>query len=458
MEPEEIDNILANIEEIDAETLAHHIFERHITLQQMMDTGELIASKRKEIDGIIKRLQDEEKEKERNHWIKARDSRSNEALNKFIEDYPKGTFSNEAVRLLEELNLSNKEKNKILESLKNNPSEISREKLRNDYLDKILTRDDLIQNGIPSEVIDLLDAPRKGLKHITSIDSDINVFNNKAKEEITEVYFWGFNSSGKTCALGAILSYGVKKQGISPIEGGKSFLYMSQLSNLFARDVAVLPPGTPLEVTHFLPFKIKDKNKNNHNVALFDLSGEIFKAFFKRSAGLDLEKDQVETLEKVENLLKSNNKKIHFFVVDVSKDPLEEDSDGITTQQYLNSMANYLESNKIFKKTTDGIYILATKSDTLGNNREDWTIKAKEHLEEYYRSFTNSLKDAAKKNRIIGKSDKLTLYPFSIGDVYFKDLCLHNEESSKIILKLLQEKTARSRGGFFHSLKNRINQ
>lgn len=108
--------------------------------------------------------------------------------------------------------------------------------------DQLIDFDDLNSIGIDSRFFSCLG----------SADNNILTFNAKALTEIdlpcTEVYFWGIPSSGKTCALGGILSVansGHVARTMAMDKNCQGYAYMNRLADLFKSDKATnLPPST----------------------------------------------------------------------------------------------------------------------------------------------------------------------------------------------------------------------
>jgi hypothetical protein len=101
----------------------------------------------------------------------------------------------------------------------------------------------------------------------------------------------------------------------------------------------------------------------------------------------------------------------------------------------------------VFGKTTDAIYVVVTKSDLMiddeGNpiSKDKRIEHAKKHLNgQYYLSFINTLKDSCKKYSING--GKLTVEPFSLGKVYFRDICDFEGAAAEKIVEILMDRIA----------------
>lgn len=144
------------------------------------------------------------------------------------------------------------------------------------------------------------------------------------KKDYTEVYFWGIPSSGKTCALGAIMSAaknGTNVKAMHPDGNCQGAAYMMQLADLFDPEtVSVLPPRTDVQDTYEMRFTLVGEDGREHKLAFVDLSGELFTCMHLKASGLPFERqEQADAINTLDNILvknKTNNRKIHFFVVE----------------------------------------------------------------------------------------------------------------------------------------------
>jgi hypothetical protein len=207
-----------------------------------------------------------------------------------------------------------------------------------------------------------------------------------------------------------------------------------------------LPAPSPVETTQYLPFSLKKLNeKVTRSVSLIELSGEIFRCFYYKNAGLQLPTQSHEdTFNSLNSFLKSNNRKIHFFFIDYDKDN-RPDGNGITQANYLSAASTYFENNDVFNKSTDAVYIVLTKSDLMldqnGMAINDYNQRvnfAKTYLQSNYISFINTIKNSCKKYSING--GKLEVEPFSLGKVYFKQICDFDGTAAEKLVEILMER------------------
>lgn len=272
----------------------------------------------------------------------------------------------------------------------------------------------------------------------------------KLKAGPTEVYFWGLPASGKTCALGALLS-AANKRGLycgkpTPGSGGK---YRDQLSGLFKTEgICELPASTPDDSIQQMVFTLRDKNNKKHLINFIDLAGELFKTVYTsindqptfaewKKQGLN----KVTAMERTLGYLKNTSqKKIHFFIVAYGDD--SKVWDNVTMGSYLDCMADYLKDHKIIKKGTSGVYILVTKCDIMSCSEEkekyeEQKVEAKNYIEKHLNSFYKNLEEACEE---AGVKD-LEIIPFSVGDVFAQQLCRFNYKYTERVLGKLILKT-----------------
>lgn len=438
MTNEEKKAILDNIESISAESLFAYIHpEEEISLEEMKGTGKLEAAKRKKIEELKRNLA----ENDEKAWNKAKSEATIESYNEYLRLYPNGKYRTTAHELFKVLQQAKdnvgKIKNEILTKIKINPNDQLTPKIVNDHLSSgLFTTTDLKSAGIPDDIIDVL--PFHNI-----VDLKLGEIPKSIPTGFTEVYFWGIQGSGKTCALAAILSH-AHETGVLETKSGEGFHYMNQLKNIFRNNIGFLPPATSTEVTQCLPFELKDEKGKKHPIALIELSGEIFQCYYYKTANLPLPGTSHEvTFKTVTDYLNGPNRKLHFFVFDLSKDPRKKDEYGLCQDDYLNAAQIYFKEKNIFKNSTDAIYIVATKSDLLPGDETMRASQAESYLKKHFSSFVEVLKEVCSSFKI-NDNNELRVIPFSLGKVYFNYICKFNNVSSSDIIQILKEKTGKS--------------
>lgn len=323
----------------------------------------------------------------------------------------------------------------------------------NDIISRgILNRNDLSKCGIDNGFINkmLTNARSQNFEPARPLQT--------IAEPCTEVYFWGIPFSGKTCALGAILSAaknGLAARSMIPDNSCQGFGYMNRLSTIFSPGrICRLPGGTPVTSTYEMRFDLEDQEHKIHHVACIDLAGELFTCMFMKDAGEQMREDQKQALETLHNTLlenRSNNRKIHFFVIEYGAE--KRIYNGLPQAEYLNSAAAHLNSIGLFDSNTDAIYVLISKVDNAS-----YEGSLEEHLLKYmtknYLGFYNNLLLICKEHGI--NKGRVKIVPFSIGNVCFKDYCQFDATSATKMVDLLVRYSCFEKQGFWQKILSKF--
>ncbi|MBK6353110.1 MAG: hypothetical protein IPF46_06835 [Saprospiraceae bacterium] len=125
----------------------------------------------------------------------------------YLLNYPSGKHIENAQQQIEyfkrQRTQKNEERNQIIDKLRTNPNSFTPSMLRTHLDDNKITKNDLLNAGIPIEIINRLD-------NTITPELKLGETPNSIPEGYTEVYFWGNPGSGKTCALAAVLSTAYK--------------------------------------------------------------------------------------------------------------------------------------------------------------------------------------------------------------------------------------------------------
>lgn len=261
------------------------------------------------------------------------------------------------------------------------------------------------------------------------------------KSPCTEVYFWGIPSSGKSCALGAILSAaknGRTARSMQQDPDCQGYGYMTRLSNLFRSNssVGTLPEGTAISSTYEMGFILEDEDGKEHPITCIDLAGELVRCMYKQDAGEPLTTEQEQVLKTLTDILIDNrtkNRKIHFFVIEYGAEDRE--YEGLPQQDYLAAAVAYIQRTGIFQKDTDGLYLLVTKVDKAKAVGKELQEKLKAYISENYQGFYNGLKKICKDNEING--GKVDIQPFTLGKVCFQSYCKFKEDTAAAVVRTL---------------------
>lgn len=270
---------------------------------------------------------------------------------------------------------------------------------------------------------------------------------DRIHKQSTEVYFWGIPSSGKSCALGAILSVaasGTVAYSMDPDTGSQGYGYMTKLINLFQNgQVGTLMGGTAVDSFYEMGFDLVDNDEKVHPITCIDMAGELMRCMYKANADDPMsETDELmlDTMTKVLIDNKTTSRKMHFFVIEYgAEDRLYE---GLPQRVYLDGALSYIKNTGIFKKDTDAIYIMITKADKVKKpTREVFT----QYINEKYKGFYNGLEQICKDNEINkGRVEKIA---FSLGEVCFQNYCKFNSRPAENVVNLILQRSASYRGG-----------
>lgn len=406
------------------------------------------------------------------------------ALSSFVSEYPDNKHVAEANQLINDLLLDDimdisadtlvekireyqtsklltpaQKDNNIIDEIK---SYIAGRKItKGEFLEKLSEDHNLLSAGVVKRLIDSGDLAlsdlltiqiakpfiQKMLKGDTADDyTDIKDLDQIHKQS-TEIYFWGIPSSGKSCALGAILSVansGRVARVMNPDTDSQGFGYMHYLMNHFPQnEVGTLIGGTPLKAFYEMGFDLIDSDNRIHPITCIDMAGELMKCMFKSNAGMHLDDDELKMLDTMTKVLianRSTNRKMHIFVIEYgAEDRIYE---GYPQRTYLEGAVSYVKNTGIFQKDTDAIFVMITKADKVKNpSKETFT----RYINEKYLGFYNVLDQICKDNEITGK--KVEKIAFSLGEVCFQNYCKFNPRPAENFVNLILERTASERVG-----------
>ena len=166
--------------------------------------------------------------------------------------------------------------------------------------------------------------------------------------------------------------------------------------------------------------------------------------FFYPAFPLQSQKHQ-NTFNSLNRFLKGNNRKVHFFFIDFGKEN-DIDADGYTQGDYLAAASTFFKNNDVFSSSTIAIYVVITKSDLMPNARsyEEKVEYSKQHLKtNNFSAFINALKARCEQHSI--NAGKLTVEPFSLGKVYFQQICDFDRTSATKIIDILIDRISPSK-------------
>lgn len=406
-------------------------------------------------------------------------------LRKFIRKYPESTHVNEARNLINSLLLDEimgvdidtlvaqinqvpTDKTAITQEQRDNKTIaliekfLSEKKIRkSDFLNKIKDDHNLLSSGVVKRLIhsgtlsveDLMniDIDRAFIQKMLNGESTQSFSTpeklDKIHKQSTEIYFWGIPSSGKSCALGAILSVaasGRVARSMDADTGSQGYGYMTKLINLFQNGkIGTLMEGTSIDSFYEMGFDLIDKDGKIHPITCIDMAGELMRCMYKANARDSMsytDEVMLDTLTKVLIDNRSTSRKMHIFVIEYGAE--DRHYEGLPQRIYLEGTVSYIKDTGIFKKDTDAIYIMITKADKVKNaTKETFT----DYINNNYLGFYNGLEQICKDNEINkGKVEKIA---FSVGEVCFQNYCKFDSRPAENVVSLILQRSASFRGG-----------
>ena len=383
-----------------------------------------------EIDNAINVLNDD------NDWHNACTIGDTYAYKQYLNQHPSGKHSDEARYRIQ----ASAGRDQLLLELKNNPNSHGAKDIKEKVSNNVATWDDIA----------ILFGEEK-MKAIKNYIDPSKLPESTPPDELssgsTEVYFWGTPASGKTCALGSIISSAQKKGIYEPLPCS-GYDYMTRLSNIFdTKGFCTFPDSTSVSNIQEMIMNLRDERKRNHKITLIDLAGELFRYAYFLEHNLFLDNDQRDILNAALSYLKdTRNNKIHFFVVEYgAQDKLWE---GLKMVNYLDNMIGYLKKENIFTKSTVGVYVIVTKCDMIDCSPEDRPQRAFDYVSQELLAFWNTLQKTCDDS---GVGD-LKIISYSVGDVFAQNLCkFDGRDTDKVLDKLLTKTNAQ--GGLFNWLR-----
>lgn len=412
------------------------------------------------------------------------DKNSSESLREFVKNFPNSNHVEEANKLINQLlyyeimgvnadtlvsQIHNfqTDKNLTIEQKDNNIIDAIEDYIKgnkitkNDFLVKLSDDHNLLSSGVVKRLInqgiiltsDLLNLgiEKAFIQRMFKGDSAITFRTPEKLDRIhkqsTEIYFWGIPSSGKSCALGAILSVAASgriAKSMDPDTSSQGYGYMTKLIDLFQNgEIGTLLEGTPVDSFYEMGFDLVDKENRIHPITCIDMAGELMRCMYKENAGDPMSDSDIEMLDTMTKVLidnRSTNRKMHVFVIEYGAE--DRKYEGLPQKVYLEGAVSYIKDTGIFKKDTDAIYIMITKADKAKNNSPSFF---NQYINDRYLGFFNGLEQICKDNEINkGHVEKLA---FSLGDVCFQNFCKFDARPAENVVNLILQRSASFRGG-----------
>ncbi len=391
-----------------------------------------------EVESALESLRDQD------DWRAAQDSNTIEAYMAYLDKHPKGMYTSQAHEYIRQARMAQT----MLSDLQQDPNAHRADELRDMMLNNQLSFasvEQVFRSPIKAQAIASYYPPAPLIDA-----SKVVTFPEKLQQGSTEVYFWGTPSSGKTCALGALLSASENRYSLDK-QQCESYDYMTKLANVFKinNGLCNLPTSTASDRIEEMVFRIIDEKGRYHRMTLIDIAGEIFRSIYLKRNNMFVNQENEKTLNQLMTYLEDKgNNKIHFFVVEYgAHDRIWE---GLSMKNYLEACSTYLQSGKIIRKNTNGVYIIVTKCDKMGCPPEEMPKRALDYVRDELGSFYDNLQIACNN---AGIAD-FKVISFSIGDVFAQQLCVYNDYCTDKVLNVLLRKTYVEKDSWWQKVLN----
>lgn len=307
--------------------------------------------------------------------------------------------------------------------------------------------------------------------------------NITAPDNCTDIYFFGTPGTGKTCLLMGLAAANGNGYSLNMrMNGGPYASALQQYVN-----AKVTPGRTFGNYVSTINGEIHDRANNGktayHNVNFVEMSGEEF-AFRIANAeagdGQSLEASLSDMGTGATNLMRNNNRKVFFIVIDSSGDSVDfdyiediKDNEGfVTGQQLVKSTVSQLDilnkfvslfgmpENKDIMAKVDAIHFIVTKADMLGESQEEREAKVIELLNTTYAGPVSNLQAYCSQTRRINYSTGYAprAFTFSLGRFYLGDIFDFNNDDTLQIIDNLRYLTRGTReASFWDRFSNAIN-
>lgn len=366
----------------------------------------------------------------------------------------KGTIAINA-KIKEYIETSKISKNELLDAIKDDNNLFYSDTIKFLYEQGIIQVDDFPQTGIDDKFLCEVFQPSQGIS-LPDIRKQIAEI---TMGDCTEVYFWGIPSSGKTCALAAIMSTLCDGRTVRTTEFKNTcqgYEYVTKLAEIFKGDrVCILPPGTQVSNTYEMGMSVTDNERKTHPITFIDLAGELLRIMYKRDTGIGLTGDEQNALNTVTDILKGNdnrNRKIHFFVIEYGVEDRKYDE--LSQDSYLKAALNYIKETGIFEKDTDAIFLLITKVDIINKKGEELREELRSYIKSKYLNFYNGLENICEKNEI--NNGRIEIQPFSLGKVCMKRFCLFDSKYAAEVVSSIIKRSYSEGSGWIDIFRNRL--
>lgn len=374
---------------------------------------------------------------ESSEWEEVKRSGDLFRVDDYRDTHPTSPYINEVNALYFKL------RDEELAKMKENPSEYGKDDVEKLIAADIFTKWQLEDEElITEESWEMLQLDRDLFPHIGDYQSeDPNI---EAPAGCTDIYLFGTPGTGKTCLLMGLTGANGYRD-----ERGQSYTlnmrtqggpYASALQQYVS--AGITPGRTFGKFVTTINGQVNELNRNkiiNHRINLVEMSGEEFALRIADSKEVSLSNMGTGAT----NLLRNENRKVFFIIVDSSKEKVKveyveqiKDAEGnviderirkkyIWQLDILNKFVSLFElpENQEIMKRVDAIHFVVTKADMLGD-KTTRKEKARNLLLSKYSGPVEQLKNYCRQTKRINYSTNYRpqVFTFSLGRFYLGDV------------------------------------
>lgn len=355
------------------------------------------------------------------------------AVDDFRDNHPDATFINEVNALYYQL------REEELERMKQNPSEYGKDIVLRLIDANIFTDWQLKDEGLMTDEswTVLTELERDLFPNIQ--EYQIEDPNIRAIGGCTDIYLFGTPGTGKTCLLMGLT--GANGQGYSLNMKAQGGPYASALQQYV--NAGITPGRTFGKFVTTINGQINEETKRGnvltHRINFVEMSGEEFA--LRIADGKEVQLANMGT--GATNLLKNQNRKVFFIIVDSTKEKVKveyveqvKDAEGnviderirkryISQLDILNKFVSLFElpENQEIMSRVDAIHFVVTKADMLGD-KQARREKARNLLLSIYGGPIEQLKNYCRQTKRINYSTgyRPFAFTFSLGQFYLGDI------------------------------------
>lgn len=375
----------------------------------------------------------------------------------FLEANPDHPFAEVAGERIREL------KAEALAGLRENPAPVSVVDFRNMLNCRYFTKEELLEaSGMDEEMLQSnVHNYENQLASLPPLPNSESTYGSGIGESgLTDVVFFGIQSSGKTCVLSGLLRH----DNLWFDERRYSGDYGATLRAYAQKGFAV--SGTPRNFVATIKAEVSNMDPRYiYKFNLFEMAGEDFRSGIAH--GMDQYGRPALSFEDMganaAEILRTGNDKVFFLLVDPTTDYLQRTQQEAALNALLSLMfgdGNGYNPNEDIMRRVQGLHFIITKSDTLRGNGD---------VRELARSKVHEILNAATRKKIVdgciqyginaSKNPELNghprVFPFSLGRFTIGNMFRYDPAGASTILRVICDYCAPERkGGAGHKFRS----